>query len=552
MFALLHSSIIETMDTAQRKTLWIILILGLIYFCLMIPANLTGAKDPEMLSVFEVDEYAQYEHVLRMLTPGETFYQSVRNFFVYQHYFYGFPFYFFSALSLVPLRLFSADWPANTQLIVCWLRQCVSVLPMIGAAGIFAWILTRLKKRWVSVGLFLFLLLNPALVQNNFWWHPDSLSLFFISLVFFFLDRDQLRFGKWFYFAAAACGYATGIKYHGLYFALTIPALILVALLQKRITFPKAVKNALIFLAIFAVFLILSNPLLLLPQERAEIIQTQQMQFEQTGVGTFTINHGAFQNGWEGLADLWVYYAEPWFFILALGGILFGLRGSQQQKLLSVMILTYLVPALGITISAATSRLHYFLPVFVPLLCGVANLFETSPYESGNLQSRTRTILIMLIALVGLQFSRNLITDYSVVQTQLQREANSKSIAFYRQLDQSVLPELEEAVTERMIRVARDWKIYFPHREGYAVQMDWDMPTLEKVKDWSPDLLILEQANINAFADPSIIDQAVNPEEMVLIQTFFSQAARDEIPGYTSVLTDDFAKAFVKKSDSEN
>ena len=528
------------------------MILGAIYFCLMIPANLTGAKDPEMLSVFEVDEYAQYEHVLRMLTPGETFYQSVRNFFVYQHYFYGFPFYFFSALSLVPLRLFSADWPANTQLIACWLRQCVSVLPMIAAAGIFVWIFTRLKKRWVSVGLFLFLLLMPALLQNNFWWHPDSLSLFFISLVFFFLDRDQLRFGKWFYFAAAACGYATGIKYHGLYFALTIPAIILFAVLQKRITFPKAVQKALIFLAIFAVFLMLSNPLLLLPQERAEIIRTQQLQFEQTGVGTFTINRGAFQNGWEGLSDLWTYFAEPWFFILAIGGILFGLRGSQRQKLLSGMILTYLVPALGITVSAATSRLHYFLPVVVPLLCSVANLFDISPDASGNSQPRSRTILIMLIALVGLQFSRNLITDYSVVQTQLQREANSKSIAFYLQLDQSVLPKLEEDVTDRMVRVARDWKIYFPQREGFAVQMDWDMPTLEKVKDWSPDLLILEQANINAFADPSIVDQAVNPEEMVLIQTFFSQAARDEIPGYTSVLTDDFAKAFIKISGSEN
>ena len=540
------------MDTAQRKTLWIILILGAIYFCLMIPANLTGAKDPEMLSVFEVDEYAQYEHVLRMLTPGETFYQSVRNFFVYLHYFYGFPFYFFSALSLVPVRLFSADWPANTQLIVCWLRQWVSVLPMIGAAGIFVWIFTRLKKRWVSVGLFVFLLLIPALLQNNFWWHPDSLSLFFISLVFFFLDRDQLRFGKWFSFAAAACGYATGIKYHGLYFALTIPALFLVALLQKRITFSKAVQKALTFLAIFAVFFILSNPLLLLPQERAEIIQTQQLQFEQTGVGIFTINRSAFQNGWEGLADIWVYYAEPWFFILALGGILFGFRGSQRQKLLSVMILTYLVPALGITISAATSRLHYFLPVVVPLLCGAANLFDTSPAESGNSQPHSRPLLIMLIALVGLQSGRNLITDNSLYQTQLQREANSKAIAFYQQLDQSVLPELEEDVTDRMIRVSKDWKIYFPEREGFAVQMDWDMLTLEKVKDWGPDLLILEQANINAFADPSIIDQAVNPEEMVLIQMFFSQAARDEIPGYTSVLTDNFAKAFVKVSGSEN
>ena len=58
-----------------------------------------GAKDVPMLSVFEVDEFAQYPNVIGMLQVGDTFYQTVRNFAVYHHYFYGYPFYFFSALS---------------------------------------------------------------------------------------------------------------------------------------------------------------------------------------------------------------------------------------------------------------------------------------------------------------------------------------------------------------------------------------------------------------------------------------------------------------------
>ena len=46
---------------------------------------------------FEVDNYAQYSHVIRMLTREKRCF--VINFFIYQHYFMD-SFYFFSALSL--------------------------------------------------------------------------------------------------------------------------------------------------------------------------------------------------------------------------------------------------------------------------------------------------------------------------------------------------------------------------------------------------------------------------------------------------------------------
>jgi hypothetical protein len=57
------------MEKNQRITCAFIILIGLVYFCLLIPANLTGAADPEMLSVFEVEIYAQYPHVIQMLTP---------------------------------------------------------------------------------------------------------------------------------------------------------------------------------------------------------------------------------------------------------------------------------------------------------------------------------------------------------------------------------------------------------------------------------------------------------------------------------------------------
>ena len=72
----------------KKTSLFFLVLLGVIYFCIMIPFNLTGAETPEMLEVFEVDEYAQYPHLMRMLTPGDGFYQTIRNFFIYLHYYY--------------------------------------------------------------------------------------------------------------------------------------------------------------------------------------------------------------------------------------------------------------------------------------------------------------------------------------------------------------------------------------------------------------------------------------------------------------------------------
>ena len=89
----------------QRLTVWVLVLIGGLDFCALIPANRTGAETAEMLAVFEVDEYAQYPHLLRMLTPGDGLYPTLRNFFIYLHYYYGFPFYFWSALSVLPLKL---------------------------------------------------------------------------------------------------------------------------------------------------------------------------------------------------------------------------------------------------------------------------------------------------------------------------------------------------------------------------------------------------------------------------------------------------------------
>lgn len=539
------------MEKNQRITCGFIILIGLVYFCLLIPANLTGAADPEMLSVFEVDEYAQYPHVIQMLTPGDTLYHSIRNFFIYQHYFYGFPFYFLSAISVFPLKLLSPNWPENTRLIVCWLRMTINVLPMIFAIGIFTWLITRFKNRLISLSLFVFLLTIPAVLLNNFWWHPDSLSLFFISLVFLFLDLDEFHFGKYFSLAAAACGYTVGIKYQGLYFALAIPLLLIYAILRKKLSWKKAIKKAIIFVVIMLVFFIFSNPLLLLPQERAEIIRTQQIQFEQTGVGIFTIHSNALRNSLLLPSDIRKYYAETWFFILAIIGLLMGFKGEEKQRIQSLLFLSYLMVAFYITAYAATNRLHYFLPVAVPLLGFIADFYFIGKrdFPAIDLKFGTNIRKVMygiLTLLIAFQFSLNIRLDHSLYRDQLSRETESSSIALYHQIENEIIPVLKSKVNNRMIRVFRDWKVYFPDQEGFAVQMDWNMATLDKINEWQPDLIILEEENLKEFSDPTIIDHAVNPEEMKLIHSFYQQAASDQIPGYDRIMQNSFGSVYVR------
>ncbi|MHC1773154.1 MAG: hypothetical protein AB9907_15765 [Flexilinea sp.] len=535
------------MEKTQKNTFFILLILGLIYFCLMIPANLTGAKTPEMLAVFEVDEYAQYEHVIRMLTPGETFYQTIRNFFVYLHYFYGYPFYFLSAILLFPLKLLSGSgWPSDTQLIVCWLRQTVSVLPMILAAGFLVWITTRFKNKVLSAGLFLFLLTIPGVILNNFWWHPDSLAVLLIVLVIFFLDRDRLRFGRSFYTAAAVCGVALGTKYAGMYFILAVPVYLIIGILREKISLKKAVLQGLVFILIMAVFLLISNPLLLLPQERAEIIRTQQLQFEQTGTGIFVTHQTAFLENGNLPSDIRLNYAETWFFILAFGGLFLGFRRSREEKVISSVTLAYLVVTITVIILAATRRLHYFLPVVLPLFAFLPNLIN----ETGSgLSGRSKRIPgILFTLLILLQWIPNLAQTVSLYRTQLSREAESPSIRLYEQVKNEIIPGFS-IPGNRMLRIFRDWKIYFPEQDGIAIKMDWNMATLELIQEWDPELILLEQENIKMFGDPAILGTAVDTGSLQPVSEFYAMAGQDTIPGYRKTFENSFAVVFEKNKE---
>ena len=419
------------MLTSRKRVFWALLPLILAYFILFIFPNAQGAADEHMLFLTSPDENIQYPNLLRMLTPGSTLIESLKHFFNHQHYIYGYPFYFFNALAALPLKIiYGADLAAHTQTLILFLRQGISVLPMLAALVIFTALQTGLRSFWRSAALFLFLAFVPGVFRQNIqWWHPDALTVLAVALTFYFLDRDQLRFGRNFYFAAAACGLAAGTKLIGFFFFLAIAWYLLTGLRRRCLTWPQALKaGALFILILFAVF-ILTNPLLLIPQTRAAILQVHQDH-------NFSFTHGwenqdAYAKGplsWLPVLERW--YGSGYFLAFALLSLLMAALAG-PRRLHNQLILAWALPYtayLGWVIAVRPD--HYWLPVLIPVFSALLALTELpSPARPSGEDALAPTVAfpraapILLVGfLLAAQFIANLQTDARLYRRSLDLE----------------------------------------------------------------------------------------------------------------------------------
>lgn len=518
----------------SKSWVWLLLLAAL-YFALMIPPNLTGAQDWNMLSVFEKDEYAQHTHVLRMLTPGETLFETVRRFVVYQHYFYGYPFYLLSALALLPYRLLAgADWAENPQVIMAILRQMVSVLPMMLAVGLMARLQTRGKSwRW-TLALSAFLLAVPSVVQNNFWWHPDSLAVLLVVLVFFFLQRDDFAFGRDFYLAAAVAGVAFSVKYAGAFFVLAVPVYILWGVRRGTLSWRRAALSALGFLAAMFAGLVVSNPLLLIPQTRADILAIARMQWVQTRVGYYTVNPEWNLTAEKLRTIVWPLYGAWFTWLLMAVGLYRGLR-APRTRLLNGLILAYLVPYL-LTVGTSSIRPLYFLPVVIPLGSALVHLFTPAP---------RRLVAVGFFLLLTVQFGLYLRQDAAIYTDVLYREQRSESLAFYRQVE-ARLSEL--GLLERSLVVYRDPTAYVAPRPNFDVRMNWRLASYDYLNRVQPDLLLLEMDYVREFTRPEALQSAVDVGDMQAWQKFYGDAAAGKLEGYVILYRNAYGLALIRTS----
>lgn len=372
------------MDKTQKTTLRVLILLGLIYFVIFIFPNASTMGSDNPVVYLHKDEAMIYPPIERMLRLEGSLSNIWGSLIVYGEYHYGYPFFFLSALVLLPLRLirgpeFIQDMPLNFLI----LRQLINVLPMILTAGLLAWVQTHFKPLWKSVFIFLFILTIPAVVRSNMhWWHPDSLMLLSIALTFFFLDKDEFRLGRHFYFAAMACGMASAIKLYGFFFFLAIPLYLLFAWRRQNLPIKKIIAAGGLFVLVMALTIVLSNPFLFYGPPREEMLAIQSYKTVELAEGYSheeSIYYSLGPKYWRWTLN--TSYGRPWrlegLFLLLILGCFFGGRENLNR-----VILAWAVP-IGIYVLWFVSPKpdHYLLPLMVPMSSAVLTLINAiSPW----------------------------------------------------------------------------------------------------------------------------------------------------------------------------
>lgn len=525
----------------RAQVVWVVLI-SVAYVLLFVPPNLTGAKDANMLAAFQIDEWTQYPFVMGMTTPGDNLGETLSHILVYHHYIYGYPFYLTSALAILPLRAANGFAPleatnVGTTANLLVLRQ-LSPIFMVIAVALLTYCWTGFRQLGRTLLVMFLLLTAPAVFDNNLWWHAESLTLLFVALTIFALYRDDLRFGRWFVVAAVACGLGAATKLVGFWFFLTVAVYLILG--WRRSGWRAAVRHGLLFAGLMAVTIVLANPLLLVPSIAREIIAIQQVQtMRNTFGGDLAAELGPLPWYRDVLRMMFGYW---WVYALALGACIWAVVAGRERKLLGIITLTYVLPfAVYLLFFVAYKPARYFLPVMLPLLAALG-------YEALYCWDRRRPARLLLsLVTVAAILSQSVIflqRDVPTYRTVLGREAHSPVLYFYHQVAQAFL---DQALPDRPLTIYRDPSVYVAPHPNAEIVMNWYLPTHAYVEELQPDLILLQQHNIERHADPTFVESHIDPERARLNAQFYADAAADRLPGYRILLATDFGLALVRQ-----
>jgi hypothetical protein len=358
----------------QRQVMQILFVIGLIYFAAFIPINSSSQPTNSKPYFGHDDEIVIYPSVIKTLTPGATITESVNNLLIDNNWWYGYPYLPISAATLIlPRIIYGPAFGEHVQLNLLLLRQFINILPMLLALALLVYLVTRFKSKLVSVGLYLFLLFLPGVFLFNIrFWHPDSLILLLILLTFFFLQRDALRFKKYFYLAAVTCALAAAIKLWGFFFFLAIAGYLLAGLLRKVIPFKGALLAGVGFIAVMGLTFIISSPCLLYPATVKSLVNDWGHQLSTNATGYNEPDpEGVYQTGlpnWLRYFDK--YFMHPWFFFFAFTALALGSLWGSQVYLNRLLLAWCLVTAVYLVEFVAVKSYQYMMPLMLPLYAG--------------------------------------------------------------------------------------------------------------------------------------------------------------------------------------
>jgi hypothetical protein len=370
----------------QRKTFIILAVMGLVYFIGFMPSNYM--LDSEGHFYTHSDEAVIYPDVAKVLVWQGNLSDMVHLAIEQWPWWYGYPYLPLSAaVLLVPRLVMGENFASNIQLNIFLLRQLISVLPMILSLMFLVYLVNRYKSLWQSVGMFVFLALLPGVVKFNYrFWHPDSIIILLILLTFHFLEKDRLRFGRYFYLAAVTCGLTVAIKLWGLFFVLAIGGYLLAGLLRRQITFKLAFRSGLGFILAMTGTVLITSPGLIAPYITRVAMEswTQQQGSILHGYGEVDVTnvYGTGLANW--LRFFGFYYMQPFFFFFAILSLVIGsLWGN--RKTMNRLVLAWSAAAGFYLINfSAMKSFQYMMPLMMPLVLGALLFPSLVEGEAGS------------------------------------------------------------------------------------------------------------------------------------------------------------------------
>lgn len=519
-----------------KKRNWVVLALALLSlaaFILFAIPNSKGSENLAMVLIFEPDEAAMLPVVQRMTGDYPDLIYAVYRFIAYQFYHYGFPHFLPSALVYKALRLMGqAD---NMPVVMLSLRQLISVLPMLAALWILVYMQDQFKT-WRSVALFVFLLCVPAVVQNGFWWHPDGLALFYSSLVLFFLWRDNLNFGKYYYFAAILCGVLTALKLVGLFFFLVVAVLLVWGKISKKLTWKQFFIKGMLFILVMAVSIVFANPYLLIPSHRDLAFRTIQREINETSKGYGVIIKKGLIPSWPLIR---AYYGEAIFLLMSIIISVWGLF-RKENRLLRVMILAWFIPLTVHLLFFSHFKPQYWLPVAMPLFSNLILLLPKNRQdwaEAGWRKYLQLGLILLVVVQSGIFIHKT--TDLFIAESK--RTENNLAIQFYNQSLKVLEP------VSGPLSVYFDYRLYVPGEANWSLEHSFDLLTYDYIQSSNFDVLYLSHQRIRDYLQPGLV--GTDPQTFEKSQVFYRDADAGEVDGYKLLLRNDTALLFIREDD---
>jgi len=522
------------LDGVQTKTLLILLILSILYFLAFIPANFAASENIEMVRVFEPDEAVPLPYVFNMIKTADTFKDALKNFIFYKYYFYGYPFFAVSALVLLPLKMLGQS--GNMPLTMLLLRQIVSVLPMILSIWILVYLQTRLRGiRAVVLMVFLFSI--SAVIQNNFWWHPDGMAIFFAMLTLFFLDRDELAFGKNFYLAAAMCGISAGIKGVGFYFFLAIIVYLLIGLLSKKITAGRMMLAAFGFLGCMAAAYLAANPDLVFAGVRKDYFGVMAEQSQLLTLGYTVIREKGLM---AALPEMVSDFASLPTLVVALGAGVWG-AARGPKRLLGSIILAWAIPLTVMVLFLIHYKFQYWLPVALPLFSSLALILPAEEELKKFFKNLTfpQAGRLLLLGLLLFELGGNLQNGSKMFVQRLQRAEDSPAITFQKK----AMEALQPLPGERDFNILADVRMYTPTFESWYFEGTFGDINYEFIQQRDFDVLLITRQRMLDYLNQGV--EGIDPQSFSKIKAFYRDVRKGEVDGYRLLYQDDFGFVFI-------